>query len=137
MSLPPELAAGAAAGPSCWPAEPVEDPRLDFEDGYGDRGDDAEDADAAGAGGRAGRRRGGRVGAAVHRAAVQEPGGGHPAPGDQDAGRLSRAALLGDGPLPPGFTVTPAQGHPGRASVEAMSHLCRWLEEEHRLARDG
>ena len=27
-------------------AEPVEDLRLDFEDGYGDRGDDAEDADA-------------------------------------------------------------------------------------------
>jgi hypothetical protein len=29
--------------------EPVEDLRLDFEDGYGDRGDDAEDADAAAA----------------------------------------------------------------------------------------
>jgi citrate lyase beta subunit len=27
--------------------EPIEDLRLDFEDGYGDRGDDAEDADAA------------------------------------------------------------------------------------------
>ena len=30
-------------------AEPVEDLRLDFEDGYGDRGDQAEDADAASA----------------------------------------------------------------------------------------
>ena len=29
-------------------AEPIEDLRLDFEDGYGDRGDDAEDADARG-----------------------------------------------------------------------------------------
>ena len=27
-------------------SEPIEDLRLDFEDGYGDRGDDAEDADA-------------------------------------------------------------------------------------------
>jgi citrate lyase beta subunit len=30
-------------------SEPIEDLRLDFEDGYGDRGDDAEDAAAAGA----------------------------------------------------------------------------------------
>jgi hypothetical protein len=29
--------------------EPIEDLRLDFEDGYGDRGDDAEDADAVAA----------------------------------------------------------------------------------------
>lgn len=29
--------------------EPIEDLRLDFEDGYGDRGDEAEDADVAGA----------------------------------------------------------------------------------------
>ncbi|MGV7904533.1 DUF6986 family protein, partial [Mycobacterium kansasii] len=27
--------------------EPIEDLRLDFEDGYGDRGDEAEDADVA------------------------------------------------------------------------------------------
>lgn len=32
--------------------EPIEDLRLDFEDGYGDRGDDAEDADAVTAAGR-------------------------------------------------------------------------------------
>ncbi|WP_458111929.1 aldolase [Arthrobacter sp. R1-13] len=30
-------------------SEPIEDLRLDFEDGYGDRGDDAEDADAVSA----------------------------------------------------------------------------------------
>ncbi|MGY2746903.1 DUF6986 family protein [Arthrobacter sp. UYCu723] len=30
-------------------SEPIEDLRLDFEDGYGDRGDDAEDADAVAA----------------------------------------------------------------------------------------
>ncbi len=30
-------------------AEPIEDLRLDFEDGYGDRGDEAEDADAVAA----------------------------------------------------------------------------------------
>lgn len=30
-------------------SEPIEDLRLDFEDGYGDRGDDVEDADAIGA----------------------------------------------------------------------------------------
>lgn len=31
-------------------SEPIEDLRLDFEDGYGDRGDDTEDADAVAAG---------------------------------------------------------------------------------------
>jgi citrate lyase beta subunit len=31
-------------------SEPIEDLRLDFEDGYGDRGDEAEDADAVAAG---------------------------------------------------------------------------------------
>ncbi len=56
-----------APGPRCWARtrdlaaavasrvaaklarEPIEDLRLDFEDGYGDRGDDAEDADAVAA----------------------------------------------------------------------------------------
>ncbi|MGO2542520.1 MAG: DUF6986 family protein, partial [Specibacter sp.] len=31
-------------------SEPIEDLRLDFEDGYGDRGDETEDADAVAAG---------------------------------------------------------------------------------------
>ena len=47
----PELAAAVApawSGPSS-ASEPIEDLRLDFEDGYGDRGDDAEDADAVAA----------------------------------------------------------------------------------------
>lgn len=47
MVLPPGLAADVRSRVLAkLIAEPIEDLRLDFEDGYGDRGDDAEDADA-------------------------------------------------------------------------------------------
>ncbi|BCW46899.1 aldolase [Arthrobacter sp. StoSoilB5] len=46
----PDLAAAVAARVAAKLAsEPIEDLRLDFEDGYGDRGDEAEDADAVAA----------------------------------------------------------------------------------------
>ncbi|MGO4432234.1 aldolase, partial [Paenarthrobacter sp. RAF9] len=46
----PDLAAAVAARvASKLASEPIEDLRLDFEDGYGDRGDEAEDADAVAA----------------------------------------------------------------------------------------
>ena len=48
--------------PSCG-LEPIEDLRLDFEDGYGDRGEQTEDADAVRVAGAAGRRAGRRGGA--------------------------------------------------------------------------
>ena len=67
-------------------AEPVEDLRLDFEDGYGDRGDDAEDADARRAAAHLAAEIAAGTGAAVHRPALQEPGAGHPPPGDPHAG---------------------------------------------------
>ncbi len=51
--------------------EPIEDLRLDFEDGYGDRGDDVEDADAVRAAAARGRGCGRRCRAAVHRHPIQ------------------------------------------------------------------
>ncbi len=134
MSLPAELAAGVLPLVRAkLAAEPVEDLRLDFEDGYGDRGDDAEDADA--------------VGAAAALAAAVAAGSAPPFTGlrckslePATRHRAIRtvdvflAALLSDGPLPPGFTVTLPKVT-SVAQVEAMSHLCRWLEEEYRLAR--
>ena len=93
--------------------EPVEDLRIDVEDGYGDRGDEAEDADvrAAAAALRedvdAGRR------AAVRRAAVQEPRGPDPPSRDAQprpvpAGAHRRRAAAA------GLRAHPAQGHLGR-----------------------
>lgn len=50
LGLQGELAGDVAARVSGkLDREPIEDLRLDFEDGYGDRGDDVEDADARGA----------------------------------------------------------------------------------------
>ncbi|WP_369816238.1 aldolase [Agromyces sp. Soil535] len=47
VSLDQEVAAAVAPGVrSKLEREPIEDLRIDFEDGYGDRGDDVEDADA-------------------------------------------------------------------------------------------
>ena len=50
-------------------AEPIEDLRLDFEDGYGDRGDEAEDADARRAAVHLAGEIAAGTGAAVHRRA--------------------------------------------------------------------
>ena len=66
-------------------AEPIEDLRIDFEDGYGDRGDEAEDADvlrAAGAlarrdAGPARRRRTAGSGSRASRRPPGDAGSGH------------------------------------------------------------
>ena len=115
-------------------AEPVEDLRLDFEDGYGDRGDAAEDADA-------------RTAAATL-AAETTAGRTPPFIGlrckSLEAGTRRRAIatldifigeLAARGPLPAGFVVTlPKVTSPDQ--VRAMSLLCARLEEAHGLA-DG
>ena len=69
--------------------EPIEDLRIDFEDGYGVRADDEEDAAAAAAAGAVVRDGAGR---AVRRAAVQVPGGGDPAAGGAHARPVPRGA---------------------------------------------
>ncbi len=134
MGIPPGLAAGVLPLVRAkLAAEPVEDLRLDFEDGYGDRGDEAEDADAASAAA--------ELAAAVAaglappftglRCKSLEPATRHRAIRTLD---IFLAGLLGDGPLPPGFTVTLPKVT-SATQVEAMAHLCRWLEEEHQLTR--
>ncbi len=113
-------------------AEPIEDLRLDFEDGYGDRGDDAEDADA---------RR-----AAVHLAAEIAAGTGPPFTGlrgkSLEPATRRRAirtlheflgGLLAHGPLPPGFVMTLPKVT-SADQVTAMARLCAALEQAHGLA---
>ena len=75
--------------------EPVEDLRIDFEDGYGDRGDDEEDAaaEAAGRGPRHRARRGHR--AAVQRDPDPELRATHAGAGAAHPGRLPRGARQG------------------------------------------
>ena len=105
--------------------EPVEDLRLDFEDGYGDRGDDAEDADAR------------RAAAAL---AAEAAAGGPAAPPftglrckSLEPSTRRRAirtldaflgALLAGGPLPPGFVITLPKVT-SADQVTAMARLCR------------
>ena len=117
--------------------EPVEDLRLDFEDGYGDRGDAAEDADA-------------RTAAAALAALSAGTTAGRTPPfiglrcKSLEAGTRRRAIatldifigeLAARGPLPAGFVVTlPKVTSPDQ--VRAMSLLCARLEEAHGLA-DG
>ncbi len=134
MGLPPALAAGVLPLVRAkLTAEPVEDLRLDFEDGYGNRGDAAEDADAASAA--AGLAAAVAAGSAPPftglRCKSLEPATRHRAIRTLD---LFLAGLLGTCPLPPGFTVTLPKVT-SAAQVEAMASLCRWLEEEYRLAR--
>jgi citrate lyase beta subunit len=118
-------------------AEPVEDLRLDFEDGYGDRGDAAEDADA-------------RTAAATLAAMSAGTTAARTPPfiglrcKSLEAGTRRRAIatldifigeLAARGPLPAGFVVTlPKVTSPDQ--VRAMSLLCARLEEAHGLA-DG
>ena len=134
MALPPGLAAGVLPLVRAkLAAEPVEDLRLDFEDGYGHRGDEAEDADAMLA-----------AGALVVAVAAGSapPFTGLRCKSLEPATRrrairtldIFLAGLLTGGPLPPGFTVTLPKVTSAE-QVGAMAHLCRWLEEEHGLAR--
>ncbi len=113
-------------------AEPVEDLRLDFEDGYGLRGDDAEDADA-------------RCAAAC--LAAEIAAGAAPAMcglrcKSLEPGTRRRAIrtldgfvgeLLSHGPLPGGFVVTLPKVT-SADQVTAMARLCERLEQAHGLA---
>jgi citrate lyase beta subunit len=106
--------------------EPIEDLRIDFEDGYGRRSDGEEDADALSAAGML---------AAPARAT---PFGGIRFKSLEAATRrrgvrtldLFLGALLGHGGLPDGFVVTlPKVSSAGQ--VEAMADLCERLEQVH------
>jgi citrate lyase beta subunit len=138
MDLPPRLAANVRSRVLAkLIAEPVEDLRLDFEDGYGDRGDDAEDADARSAGA--------CLADEVATGAVL-PGTVPPfcglrcksleAPTRRRAIRTLHeflAAMLSRGPLPAGFTVTLPKVT-SADQVAAMARLCSRLEQSHGLA---
>jgi citrate lyase beta subunit len=101
--------------------EPIEDLRIDFEDGYGIRDDATEDADAVAA-------------AAALRDGPPPPFVGLrvkslEAPTRRRAVRTLAVFLFWYGGLPPGFVVTlPKVSAP--AQVEAMALLCGRLEAE-------
>jgi len=111
--------------------EPIEDLRLDFEDGYGDRGDEAEDADV-------------RQAAELIAAAVDA--GTAPAyigirfkcleaPTRARGIRsldLFLTTLLKAGELPAGLVLTLPKVTTV-AQVEAMAHICHRFEEHYRL----
>ncbi|GIF70343.1 aldolase [Asanoa ishikariensis] len=106
--------------------EPVEDLRIDFEDGYGDRGDDVEDAAAAAAG------------AALLSLSPAPPFVGLRIKSLEEGTRRRGVRTLDlflsavDGALPPGFVVTvPKVSAP--AQVAAMARLCAQLELAHGL----
>ena len=106
--------------------EPIEDLRIDFEDGYGHRSDGEEDADALSAA------------STLAAAARATPFSGIRFKSLEAATRrrgvrtldLFLGALLGHGGLPDGFVVTlPKVSSAGQ--VEAMAGLCERLEQVH------
>jgi citrate lyase beta subunit len=107
--------------------EPIEDLRVDFEDGYGSRPDADEDADA---------RRAAKALAATHlafcgiRFKSLEPA-------TRRRGIHTLDLFLGglpDGELPTGFVVTlPKVTHVGQ--VQAFAEMCTALEQAHGLSR--
>ncbi|HTT00425.1 MAG TPA: aldolase [Streptosporangiaceae bacterium] len=113
--------------------EPVEDLRLDFEDGYGDRGDDAEDADAirAAAGLAAEVAAGGPAAPPFTglRCKSLEPSTRRRAVRTLDA---FLGGLLAGGPLPPGFVITLPKVT-SADQVTAMARLAGLLERAHGL----
>jgi citrate lyase beta subunit len=112
-------------------AEPVEDLRLDFEDGYGDRGDDAEDGDA---------RRAAECLAAEVAAGAAPPFTGLRCKSLEPATRRRAlrtldaflAGLLARGPLPDGFVITLPKVT-SADQVTAMARVCGLLEQAHGL----
>ena len=112
--------------------EPIEDLRIDFEDGYGGRADDEEDRDAVAAA---------RALVEAGRAGVAPPFSGHAVqvasrrrPGAAGCARwtCSSATLLDAGGLPDGFVIT----LPKVTSVEqvdAMVEACARLEAAYGL----
>ena len=113
-------------------AEPVEDLRVDLEDGYGTRPDDVEDADAVAAG---------RALAAAVAAGTAPPYLGVRFKSLESGTRrrglrtldLVLGALLADGPLPDGWVVTLPKVT-SVAQVAAMVDVCGRLERAHGLA---
>jgi citrate lyase beta subunit len=132
MGLPAALAADVRSRVLAkLTAEPVEDLRLDFEDGYGDRGDDAEDADARRAAECLAREVAG--GAAPPftglRCKSLEPATRRRALRTLDA---FLAGLLSRGPFPGGFVITLPKVT-SADQVTAMARVCGRLEESHGL----
>jgi citrate lyase beta subunit len=133
MCLPPGLAADVQQRVLAkLIAEPIEDVRLDFEDGYGDRGDDAEDADARSAA---------ACLAGEQTAGYSPPFCGLRCKSLEPATRRRAirtlheflAGMLARGPLPAGFAITlPKVTSPDQ--VTAMARLCSRLERSHGLA---
>jgi citrate lyase beta subunit len=113
-------------------AEPVEDLRIDFEDGYGPRPPDREDADALAAAAAL---------AAALAAGTAPPGVGLRIRSLEAATRrrglrtldLFLGRLLAAGGLPDGFVVTLPKVTDVR-QVEAMATVCERLEQAHGLA---
>jgi citrate lyase beta subunit len=112
--------------------EPVEDLRIDFEDGYGHRSDAEEDADAA---------RAARLAIRIAASPAAPPHLGirvkslEPAVRDRAIRTLDvfLTTLLDAGPPPPGLRLTlPKAGHPDQ--VAAMARLCAAFEEATGLA---
>jgi hypothetical protein len=111
--------------------EPIEDLRLDFEDGYGDRGDDVEDADAV---------RAGCLVAEAVGAGVAPPFVGIRFKSLEQSTRsrglrtldLFVGALVAGGGLPDGFRLTLPKVST-IAQVEAMAGVAAALEEAHGL----
>lgn len=113
-------------------SEPIEDLRLDLEDGYGDRGDETEDAD---------------VRRAAHLLCDALAGGDAPPsfgfriksldPATRSRGirslDLLLATLLARGDLPSGLRLTLPKVTTV-TQVEAMTRVCARLEERHALA---
>ncbi|MFE5407742.1 DUF6986 family protein [Microbacterium sp. NPDC056569] len=114
-------------------SEPIEDLRLDLEDGYGDRGDETEDADV--------RRAAGLLLEALA-SGQTPPFFGIRVKGLERATRgrsirsldLFLATLLDAGDLPVGFVLTLPKVTTV-AQVEAMARLCGRIEEHHGLER--
>ena len=114
-------------------AEPIEDLRLDFEDGYGNRGDDAEDAEAvraarelaaALADGRAPGLRGPAV--QVLRGADPAPWPAHPRSVPVHPARARRPARQPGDHLPEGQHGQPGRGHGrGLRGVRDARPACR------------
>ncbi|MBD3942794.1 aldolase [Microbacterium sp. NEAU-LLC] len=111
--------------------EPIEDLRLDFEDGYGDRGDETEDADVR----RAAEQILAAVDAGVAPAFIGIRFKCFEAPTRARGIRsldLFLATLLDAGDLPDGLVLTLPKVTTV-AQVEAMAHICHRFEEHHGL----
>jgi len=136
MGIPLTLASDVQARVAAKLArEPVEDLRLDFEDGYGDRGDAAEDADArAAAATLAAETAAGRTPAFCGlRCKSLEPSTRRRAVATLD---IFIGKLVARGPLPAGFVLTLPKVT-SADQVRAMSLLCDRLEAAHGLAAGG